>query len=928
MPKLQSDNVASLVAPCVFISYSHKDAEWRKQLKRRLLERGLSKSNVDLWDDTRISAGAEWRKEIVKALAKANVAILLVSDNFLQSDFITKDELLPLLEKDGLMVLWMRINSINTSPSKQTAFTQTALEKLKKYQALHDITSPLNLVALPAIASEIANKLMSIPVETYAWQTKPLALFVGRKDELNYVKEFLLDDTKVMLTIVGDPGMGKTALVRHALRQSAMKLSEERIKSIVILSGSERDLPYKLFDGIAQSLSPKQRPLVQLLANDPKPAGIVHQFYRAIGSNRFIVVVDGFDEVIDTSGNHMAEAEYRPFKDLLVQLLQYGHSGIKIIVTARKKPAELVSEQIDLQRPPFKLEKLKDYEIAELFDKLESPVEDRLIPAFSERTGGIPQVIVSVVRYLRESQEYVSLADLLADESIWSENIYEQLYKKELELLSEEMKIVLKVLAVLQRPLSKDQVDYILAPLGIQNAQESLQRLYASSLLLFDPRSKEYSMSRIERTFVSDLTDVGSPDDKLEDRSNLGPKAVTKFALLRRALSRQGAIRDLQDLTPHISVYNLLCNRGEMEQAWRVLEPLYQDLSTWGYYATASFIELAERLYEQISHGSQFIASLLIGNAYFSIGRFQTAKKYYGRGIQIGIDVDDADPKINMPNMLIGLGNCFSEEGNYERALQLYQQAVDIIPKEAGDSAVEHQSATPLQTAYLNLALCFVNMGRWIDAEESLNKVSDDQAEEHGVHAHKSSIEGELEMVRDNVIAAVRHFEKAISGLSDDMYYKNPLRARLAMAQLMMDNITDAERELQNGFRDGYPSNQHKFLLLSGVISMMKGDREGAEEAWSSTVRICDESINYCDQTPDILYTKDLALCGLIVCGKLEYVVQARSTFLDALSLTSVPGIVIMSERNALFTLLCKYDPENHLKAIKIDQSPTVKGAI
>ncbi len=79
----------------VFISYSHKDKKWLERLQAHLkpLERaGL----VDRWDDTRIEAGDEWRKEIRQALDAARVVVLLVSADFMASDFIAKDELPPL----------------------------------------------------------------------------------------------------------------------------------------------------------------------------------------------------------------------------------------------------------------------------------------------------------------------------------------------------------------------------------------------------------------------------------------------------------------------------------------------------------------------------------------------------------------------------------------------------------------------------------------------------------------------------------------------------------------------------------------------------------------------------------------------------------------------------------------------------------------
>jgi hypothetical protein len=61
-----------------------------------------------VWDDRRIRAGDRWLDEIASALDRARVAILLVSADFLASEFVNRNEIPPLLvaaERGGCRIV-------------------------------------------------------------------------------------------------------------------------------------------------------------------------------------------------------------------------------------------------------------------------------------------------------------------------------------------------------------------------------------------------------------------------------------------------------------------------------------------------------------------------------------------------------------------------------------------------------------------------------------------------------------------------------------------------------------------------------------------------------------------------------------------------------------------------------------------------------
>ena len=70
----------------VFFSYSHEDEVFRDRLEDHLAmlkRQGL----INPWHDRRITPGDEWQGEIDANLAAADVILLLISANFLASDY-------------------------------------------------------------------------------------------------------------------------------------------------------------------------------------------------------------------------------------------------------------------------------------------------------------------------------------------------------------------------------------------------------------------------------------------------------------------------------------------------------------------------------------------------------------------------------------------------------------------------------------------------------------------------------------------------------------------------------------------------------------------------------------------------------------------------------------------------------------------------
>jgi hypothetical protein len=138
------DNKAAILAPPgqtaaylrdkVFISYSHKDKKFLDELLMHLRPL-IRNERISVWSDKKIQPGVKWLNEISQAIASAKVAVLLVTKDFLASDFIHEHEFEPLLKEakqGGVRILWV--------PVRACAYEETPL---KDYQALTPPDKPL-----------------------------------------------------------------------------------------------------------------------------------------------------------------------------------------------------------------------------------------------------------------------------------------------------------------------------------------------------------------------------------------------------------------------------------------------------------------------------------------------------------------------------------------------------------------------------------------------------------------------------------------------------------------------------------------------------------------------------------------------------------------------------------------------------------------
>ena len=134
-----SESITHTERPKAFISYSHKDKKYLDRLLTHLkpLERN---GMLDVWQDTQIKTGDKWKEKIDGALNEASIAILLLSADFMASDFIIENELPPILSG-------AEVNGTKIVPVILSHCRFSREPTLNRFQAVNPPSEPLSILS-------------------------------------------------------------------------------------------------------------------------------------------------------------------------------------------------------------------------------------------------------------------------------------------------------------------------------------------------------------------------------------------------------------------------------------------------------------------------------------------------------------------------------------------------------------------------------------------------------------------------------------------------------------------------------------------------------------------------------------------------------------------------------------------------------------
>ncbi len=221
----------------VFISYAHEDRDLLDRLLVVLKPLGGS-GRVELWADPDIGVGRRWSDDIEENLARAEVAILLISADFMASDYIMGMELPRLAELDIPLVCvpigpcaWQDVEPIASiqwpldphRPLRAMARSERDGALVRVYEAVKNLAPVLSvadedpgmLARRPRPASALSSgrlgSLLGVPAYPAGYQPRPADL-AALKERIRSTADVGLVGRRRTSGLHGQGGVGKSVL--------------------------------------------------------------------------------------------------------------------------------------------------------------------------------------------------------------------------------------------------------------------------------------------------------------------------------------------------------------------------------------------------------------------------------------------------------------------------------------------------------------------------------------------------------------------------------------------------------------------------------------------------------------------------------------------------------------------------------------------
>ena len=333
----------------VFYSYARADDKLRNELEKHLslLKR---QGEISAWHDREIGAGQEWAKEIDAHLNSADLILLLVSPDFMASDYCYDVELKRALERHEsgearvIPIILRPVDWQGTPFGKLKPLPTNGIPISRwpdRDEAFCDVVRGIRKSIEEWKASSLVSSSSSVNVvpaggfDRYQidWGEAPLTgQFYGRENELAELQHWIVADRCRMVALLGMGGIGKTSL-------NVRLVEQVKDDFIYVFWRSLQNAPLLqsiMLDGIRFISNQRQTNLPEDVDSQISLLIDYLQKYRCL------IVLDNVESILQ-AGNRAGQYRkgYEGYGKLFQRLGEAQHQSC-LVLTSREKPREVV----------------------------------------------------------------------------------------------------------------------------------------------------------------------------------------------------------------------------------------------------------------------------------------------------------------------------------------------------------------------------------------------------------------------------------------------------------------------------------------------------------------------------------------------------------------------------------------------------------
>ena len=695
--------------PSIFICYSHQDKGWRDRLLKFL--EPLNDEEKIVWSDLDIQPGDIWDEKIKDSLSQVTIAMVLVSQDLLNSRYVKNEELPRILkrcEEEGVVIIPIFLRH---STVKSVSFKYTNEEGIEQRFYLHQFQSPSNnspsnpLCDLKKSEYEkvfvsVEDKLRSLIEESKKKQSEPSKKAVqplttsglvdtqlppvrrwqGRREELQELQTALGNDHLRLIEITAAGGYGKTALAR--------KFTDQLTADWPVLWVNFNQ-PYPL----AQFGRWLLEELKQNYDEKWNDGQLIDAISKGLTAKPCLLVLNNLETVLTAPVNLV----YQQF----LQKWLNTESSSKLLVTSREQLKFPVNLQDYYYSWPLK--GLKEADAMRYVTEDHGLTgSDEELAQFVDKMGGHPLLMELVCSLMKDKfgkgvsvTESQNLGLNMFDVEGYhrdTETCVREVITASLARLSKEFRESLTRLSVLRENFD-DRLAQGLIP---EITEEDLRYLARLSLLQEFP--PEYNVKPRQFQFLPLISMV------VQDQANPEILRSAHQLALDCYLAHLPVPpwESLEDLKEYLEAFHHAGELGEWQLAYDILNEDQKNksvnsfLGLQGFYrkqgeeknkSVNSFLDLQGFYRKQADHYEQVIAGSqreqvcyrnslsYLGSCYCSLGQYEKAIAYHRQCLDISKEIEDWQ---GVATSLCGLGICYKSLGQYEKAISYHQKFHDI----------------------------------------------------------------------------------------------------------------------------------------------------------------------------------------------------------------------------------------------------------